>query len=160
MHHLQYLVVSSSLTYIGYNLSHALFTSTTSLIQTTLIVTNFWFIGGGQQANQPTEHHRPLHLMLSDSRLRPALYLILIAMLAFLTLSIGVARCQQKRLERKQYESLVGNLDDTLQDSDSLKEAISIQVIHADCRDIRDDESQQNGYEKAPSAPVTTNTLK
>jgi hypothetical protein len=120
-------------------------------------VTNFWFLGGPYDAAHQSSHpqHPPPHLMLMDPRLRPAFYLIFISLIAFLTLSIGVARCQQKKLERQQYEMLVANLDDSMAQSNTTghcKDEIPITVVHAiECRDIRDENAQ---YEKFPTAPA------
>ena len=61
---------------IGYNVANALFASTTSLVQTTLVLSH------STAADND---------IISDPRLRPAYYICAIAVISFVALSAGVS---------------------------------------------------------------------
>lgn len=93
------MIIFSSIS-LAYNLAHALFSSTTSIIQTSLIL---YGLNSSQFNNSKFE--------LDDNRLRPAYYLIVICLLSFVSLTLGVDYCKAKRaysnnLSRKDYASM------------------------------------------------------
>ncbi len=125
---------------VGYNLSHAIFTSTTSLIQTTLIVSDVGILVPGK-----TQSYTPL-LTLADPRIRPAFYLIFISLLTFLTLTVGVSLCEEKRIKRKQNDA---SFNDSLQDSNPLNDSHSRTML-VKCREITDEKC----VDGVPTAPI------
>ncbi len=126
---------------VGYNLSHAIFTSTTSLIQTTLIVTDVGILVPGK-----TQNFTPL-LTLADPRIRPAFYLIFISLLTFLTLSVGVSLCEEKRIKRRQNDA---SFNESLQDNNPLNDSCPSRTMLVKCREITD----ENCVDGFPTAPV------
>lgn len=73
---------------IAYNLAGAIFSSTASIIQTSLVMS-------GKDDNNSTDF-QGVDLIL-DSRLRPAFYIILICFFSFYSLSYGVDYCVEKK---------------------------------------------------------------
>ena len=76
---------------ISYNIAHAIFSSTVALIQTELV--NSSHIKSNQQS---TVSHLSIDL-IHDGRLRPAYYIIVIAIISLLTLIFLVPYCRERR---------------------------------------------------------------
>jgi MHS family proline/betaine transporter-like MFS transporter len=84
------LVLFSFLFCVGYNCASAIFSSTASIIQTSLVLSCFpW-----QHDNYDLSFH-PSPYLLDDSRLRPAYYLIFIGCLSLLSLTFGESLCKK-----------------------------------------------------------------
>jgi hypothetical protein len=93
---------------LGYNIAHAIFSSTVPIIQTSLVLQTLpW---DQQQADHHGTHPSSVlqhsssenDYLLDDSRLRPAYYLIFIAILAYLSLTVGVPLADRYKAQRKE----------------------------------------------------------
>ena len=99
---------------LGYNLSHALFSSTCSIVQTFLVIK---FAGAsGAEPQQPISSRADL--TMSDSRLRPAFYIVAMAMLALSARAWsewGASRSAARERERSRlvYLELVSNMENS-----------------------------------------------
>lgn len=87
----------------AYNLAHAVFSSTASIIQTELVTSAY-----STRSNQSfidNKNHIHLHLdLLHDGRLRPAYYLMLISAISFTSLLIGIPWVERLREKRENQE--------------------------------------------------------
>jgi MFS transporter, MHS family, proline/betaine transporter len=88
--YLLFSLISCLFELTGYNMSHAIFTSTTSLIQTSLVLANVFH---SDELNHSAGDFTHSTMVIDDPRLRPAYYLMFISLLAWATLSWGVSHC-------------------------------------------------------------------
>lgn len=81
---------------LGYNIAHAIFSSTAPIVQTALILQLLPWDSHGDHAT-----YHPARYLVDDSRLRPAYYLIFISFVAYCSLTIGVSLCDQNKERKK-----------------------------------------------------------
>ena len=100
---------------LGYNLSHALFSSTCSIVQTFLVLK---LASAPSEPQQPISSRADLTMTMSDSRLRPAFYIVAMAMLALSARAWsewGASRSAARERERSRlvYLELVSNMENS-----------------------------------------------
>ncbi len=81
-------------------MGHAIFSSTAAVIQTALVLSS-------SHSSAPFDAHRAGDSLLYDGRLRPAYYIIAIAAMSYLALTVGVNYNKRKRLEEEEKTSKI-----------------------------------------------------